>query len=316
MRSTNRTNQFKILAGVILGLMLAILVYNVVDLARSTDEQGIALNKAINDRNMNYAKANSFGFTDKERTRAKPKGIYRIAVLGDSFIWGDGLPYEKIWSHKLERRLLAQYDSVEVISWGKGGWSTLDEFNFFKQHSKDFGIDLLIIGWVDNDPDMGNIKQVEAGDAQKKYPLIYKIYPALAQSLLNGKNTNLYSNWMDKLYGQENLKAYQTLLAEFNLYLKQNGTPVLIVMTPGGLDPSAEPRFNAVMPLLQQAGFTYLNLLPGVKKKLGHHLPSELMANPVNQHPGDLVTEEICDDVMSYLENNGYLKNLRTRRAL
>src|SRR4051812_13244556 len=73
------------------------------------------LNERTNKRNEEYAKLNQFEFTDRNHTPDKPKGIFRIAVLGDSFIWGDGLPYENIWSHKLETKLSAEYDSLEVL---------------------------------------------------------------------------------------------------------------------------------------------------------------------------------------------------------
>ena len=43
------------------------------------------------------------------------------------------MPYEQVWSHLLEKKILAKYDSVEVLHWGRCGWSTLDEINFFKQ---------------------------------------------------------------------------------------------------------------------------------------------------------------------------------------
>ena len=108
-RSAKRIRIYKIIAGVIFGLLLLVLVSEVMDVADSFDSDGYELNKRVNERNQQYANTNVFGFTDKERTMRKPKGVFRIAVLGDSFIWGDGLPYEKVWSHKLEQRLEAKY---------------------------------------------------------------------------------------------------------------------------------------------------------------------------------------------------------------
>src|ERR1700749_3010656 len=116
MRSAKRIRQYKILAWLVVGLLIIAILLTIKGIVSPGNAKDLALNKAINDQNTAYAKGNTFGFTDKERTPQTPKVKYRIAVLGDSFIWGDVLPYQKVWSHKLEAQLLAQYDSIEVIS--------------------------------------------------------------------------------------------------------------------------------------------------------------------------------------------------------
>ena len=310
MRSAKRTRVYKILAGAIFGVVLVALISAVVDSFNTFDDHSFELNEKTNERNRTYARANPFGFTDKERKPAKPKGVFRIAVLGDSFIWGDGVPYEKVWSHKLEQKLLAKYDSLEVMSWGKSGWSTLDEFNFFKEHGKDYDIDLLIIGWVDNDPDMGKIAQVNGSDASREYPLVYKIFPPLARSFLNTANGNAYHNWMDALYAKKNMDEYQQLLTEFRNYLAQHNVKALVVMTPSASYSGCKERFEIVKPILLKAGFECLDLYGPVDKKLGNFSTIELQANPSNGHPGDKMTEVFANEVKDYLETQGYLKEV------
>ena len=296
-----------------MGLLLLVLVSKVMDVADSFDNEGYELNKRVNERNQQYAKANVFGFTDKERATRKPKGVYRIAVLRDSFIWGDGLPYEKVWSHKLERRLEMNYDSIEVLSWGRCGWSTLDEFNFFKEHGKDYDIDLLIVAWVDNDPDMGKIPQQYNGDAKGTYPVRYFISPALAQSALNRDNIEAGQVWWKGIYSAENLKDYQVVLNEFHQYLEDSHVQSLVVMTMPGFGSEGLERFNRARPLIINAGFPCLDLYEPVKHKLGHYKPSELQANPVNSHPGELLTEEFALEAGEYLSQNHYLDYLPKR---
>ena len=65
-------------------------------------------NDSLNLANKNFAEKHPYKFTDRPRNVEKDSGIFRIAVLGDSFIWGDGLPYDSAWSHKLEQRILAE----------------------------------------------------------------------------------------------------------------------------------------------------------------------------------------------------------------
>ena len=113
-----------------------------------------------NQKNYKYhqeAKLHPFLFRDSIWSQTKQKGIKRIAVLGDSFIWGDGIPQQDIWSHILREKILKENKNIEVLSWGQNGWSTADEFNFLKTHGYKFNIDMLLFGFVTNDPDFGNV---------------------------------------------------------------------------------------------------------------------------------------------------------------
>ena len=308
-----RLRQFKLISALLFSLLLAVLIYLAIRVLNSGSNSAIENNEAINLRNFIYSKGNSFGFTDKERKVVKPKGVFRIAVLGDSFIWGDGLPYEKVWSHKLEAKLLNTYDSIEVLHWGKNGWSTLDELNFFKDYGKDFNIDLLIIGWVDNDPDMGKIQQIYPGKADKEFPLLYKICRPLANVMLRYKKDNEYRKWINQIYSVENLNDYQNVLNDFHACTTQNNVSVLYVMTPGSFKSRVKEHFEIIKPMIMKANFSCLDLYASAEKKFEHYSNAELKANTANGHPGELMTEEFAAEVKSYLEQNHYLQNIPKR---
>ena len=202
-----------------------------------------------------------------------------------------------------------------MLSWGRCGWSTLDEFNVFKEHGKDYDIDLLIIAWVDNDPDVGKIPQHYNGDAKATYPVRYFISPALAQSAVNRDNIEAGQAWWRGIYSPENLKDYHVVLNEFHQYLEDSHVQSLVVMTMPGFGDEGLERFSRARPLIVNAGFPCLDLYEPVKLKLGHYKPSELQANPVNSHPGELLTEEFAGEVEVYLESKGYLRNLHERKS-
>jgi hypothetical protein len=308
-----RIRQFKIITGSFFGVLILSLLIAIIYHYKASME-GEEIDERVNRRNFAFASANPFVFTDRPRTAAKPKGVYRIAVLGDSFIWGDGLPYEKVWSHKLEQQLTAAYDSVEVISWGHNGWSTRDEFIFFKEHGIDFDIDLLIIGWVENDPDLGQIKQIIPRDPAQEYPLTFRISPTLAKLFVHNNPRNSYQESMEAMYGDQNMKEYGKLLKQFHSYLSDRDIPVLIVMTPGpDFKNDKRKLFDAAKPLIIQAGFNCYDLYDPVQEKLHRYHAWELQANPINSHPGDLMTEEFANDVRAYLEQNKYLSKLHKK---
>ncbi len=60
---------------------------------------------------------NSKGLRDKEYPYRKPEGITRIAVFGDSFTFGEGVPYGKRFSDIVESNL----PNTEVINFGFPG---------------------------------------------------------------------------------------------------------------------------------------------------------------------------------------------------
>jgi hypothetical protein len=311
-RNQLRLNKIIYTAGYVLLILLVLFLLNKVYYPANGDPN--ELNNAINTRNSEYARQNPFGFTDKKRSDKKQHGTYRIAVLGDSFIWGDGMPYEKVWSHKLETKLLMEYDSIEIMQWGKNGWSTLDEFNFFKEHGKDFDVDLLIIAWVDNDLDIGKIPPVHAIDPAKEMPVLNKICAPLAEAWIGHKEDRAYSAWMKKIYDKQNLEEYMNLLKNMGAYLDSLHLRGLYVMTPGPFDNNEEQHFSLMEPVLRNSGLPCVNLYPALYQKLHQYSNKELIANPVNGHPGEIMTEAIASEVEAYLKSKHYLPDSLKRR--
>ncbi len=274
-------------------------------------------NDSINALNRLYAAQNPHGFTDKIRTPEKPIGVFRIAVLGDSFIWGDGMPYSKVWSHLLEEKVLENYDSIEVLSWGQNGWSTLDEFRFLKEIGIAYQVDLLLIGYVDNDLDMELFADLNDGRIRGLeffFPKLAEVLPESYQQfgsgigqLVYGNEVEQYNAWMDSLYDKRNLLAHLEMLQEFKVYCESKDIPVLILMTPNGFFDLMKERFEKVEVFLRTSGIPYLNLLPIAEEKLGHHEQMILNASPVNGHPGILFTQFFADEVFQYLVEGDYL---------
>jgi hypothetical protein len=314
MAPAQKIRAFKILSAIIVLLLLTWLAVLAKNVIRAPDMAAYALNDSINRRNQDFANLNPFGFTDQPRNKVKPKGTYRIAVLGDSFVWGDGVPYNQAWGHKLEQKILARYDSVEVMNWGRCGWSTLDEFNFFKQYGKDYDVDLLIIGWVVNDPDMGNYALGSTIDAKKHYPTVSRLWPWLAQYWTNGDEQSSSHLWMDKLYAPANLSAYKNLLIDLRNYTAAKQVKVLMVLTPNPSVNSVEDNFKKIKPIIDSAGLICLDLLPMQRNTLKKYSELQLSANPVNCHPGTIMTGQFATEVQAYLEANGYLTGLHLNR--
>ncbi len=268
------------------------------------------LDRQINAGHVKTAKKHRFGFNDRDRTPEKPPGITsRIAVLGDSFIWGSGVPYETIWSHKLEKRITEQFPHVEVLSWGLPGWSTRDQWTFFKDEGHRFDIDLLIVGFVINDPDMGDCPIKEL-DWKKYLGPLWRIFPDACDFISNRVNGFLYRHvmmdygwerWTQNLYSGKNLKNYSALLAKLADFCQKKDMRLVFVMTPNNYNPIHKFRFKAMEPVFAENKIDHLDTYPLVYEKLHDVAYRDLYANPANPHPGERVTQVISDAVFKYL---------------
>ena len=74
----------------------------------------------------------SFGFRSEDwhnklkKLSSSNQNSFNIVVLGDSFVWGDGLKVSERGVDKLDK-----LTNCEIHSFGKSGWSSLQEFEFY-----------------------------------------------------------------------------------------------------------------------------------------------------------------------------------------
>lgn len=97
-------------------------------------------------------RTNSMGIrSDREFTFAKPDGVFRIAVLGDSFTFGYGVEAEQTYSALLERRLQKRGINAEVLNLGVSGAGTAEELIMLKERGSKFDPDMVVLGYCTND---------------------------------------------------------------------------------------------------------------------------------------------------------------------
>lgn len=271
------------------------------------------LDRALRLRSHRLAKQHPFGFTDVVRSQARPPGVYRIAVLGDSFIWGSGIPHEEIWSHRLEAILTSRYRNVEVLSWGRNGWSTLDELAFLDAHGRDFEFDWLLVGLVENDPDVGRFSRINADarrqwiDAQlawprRWFPRVSFLAGSAWLDAVHGSQNDEYQRWLDDLYSDDNLAVYSAVLRDLAALTRDIGVGLTLVMTPSNkFEGRTAEAFAKLEPLVRDAGIDVVNLLPAARKRFDGYPDDLLRANPVNGHPGPLMTQFFAEQVAEVL---------------
>jgi hypothetical protein len=106
-----------------------------------------------------YVSFNARGLREREIDPAKPAGMYRVLVIGDSFVEGAQVPAEDTVTRRLESILSAQMPDrpVQVINAGNAGFGTAQELLFLEHDGVAYSPDLVVLVYfIDNDlPDNG-----------------------------------------------------------------------------------------------------------------------------------------------------------------
>lgn len=97
---------------------------------------------------------NQQGFREREIQGEKGAGSYRIAVIGDSITFGQGIREEERFSNVLERRLNAAAVAgtrYEVLNFGRLGAETEDHLEILRDVVLDLTPDFVLLQWYVND---------------------------------------------------------------------------------------------------------------------------------------------------------------------
>jgi hypothetical protein len=95
---------------------------------------------------------NSRGLRGAERDYAKPTGVTRVLLLGDSFVEGTTVGEESLVSTVLEERLNQSPEArYEVINGGTHGYGTDQEYLFFLQEGRRYKPDTVVLFFYSND---------------------------------------------------------------------------------------------------------------------------------------------------------------------
>ncbi len=98
-------------------------------------------------------KANSVGFLDYEHSFEKPRGTYRVLLLGDSFIEAVQVETKDKIQAILQEKLQKKYPfrKPEVIALGFSGCGTSNVLSFYEELGRKYKPDLVVIVFVYND---------------------------------------------------------------------------------------------------------------------------------------------------------------------
>jgi hypothetical protein len=110
---------------------------------------------------------NAEGFRDLPHAAVKAPGVYRVVVLGDSFVFGSGVPQEAVVTRRLAARLGPGF---EIVNLGVPGYGTDQELLTLRRWGKKLAPDLVLAGFFWNDV-MENASAEIYGMAKPRFTL-------------------------------------------------------------------------------------------------------------------------------------------------
>ena len=119
-----------------------------------------------------FVKNNTIGFRDHEYG---PKVKPRIAVIGDSFVWGYDVNSEDRFTEKLQERI----PSWEVLNFGVSGYGTDQEYLLIKKYYDLLKPDVVILFICENDK--------KDTSSNNRYHGYFKPYFTVENSALKGR---------------------------------------------------------------------------------------------------------------------------------
>lgn len=98
---------------------------------------------------------NSWGFRGKDFSIYKPENTFRIAFLGDSFTFGEGVrfsdTYPELVSFILEQKYKSPSVHFESYNFGVGGYNTSQSLYILRNITLQTNPDVLVLGYTLND---------------------------------------------------------------------------------------------------------------------------------------------------------------------
>lgn len=115
------------------------------DVTTSTDNAGFFTRRWLRTGPNRF---NVFGFRGPSFSQTKPPGVYRIAVVGDSFTFGNGIRQEDRYTDLMQARLPAR---IEVLNFGDAGANTPEHEKRVAALARTVQPDFILLQWYVND---------------------------------------------------------------------------------------------------------------------------------------------------------------------
>ena len=292
----------------------------------------VALKHPVPDPNLSFAHVpgrsaflmgapvsiNSHGLRDREYSEAKPPGVYRIVMLGDSTTFGWGVTEEQTVAKILERELnKAGNRRFEVLNAGVGNYGTVQEYNHYLTYDRAFHPDLVILEYFINDAEPVPVERNTAL-IRRSYLLAFTISRLDAMLRLAGARPNREAYYAG-LYQNDRpgFQAAKQALAQLADATKGDGAQLLVAILPELHEINErypyereEQKIEAVLAAKQAP---VMHLIEGLR---GHGPESSLWVTPDDDHPNGKANALIAAQMLPWVLTHCEAKPEMAKTAL
>lgn len=133
---------------------------------------------------------NEFGFRSRNISFEKPKNIYRIVILGDSYTYGLGVRDDEVYSLLLETELNAYAKShglerkFEVVNLGISNRAIGDYLNYFQTVGVKYQPDMTLVAFFEGNDVTDEVSMVLSTDEVLEETSVYAVIRNATKSLI------------------------------------------------------------------------------------------------------------------------------------
>lgn len=256
-------------------------------------------------------KTNSLGirYSDIDHISSTTK---RILALGDSFVWGSGLPEEALVTTKIERMLQSQFPGIIVINAGISGYNTRDEYEQLVRLAPIYKPDHVLLFFFTNDV-LSYKKERGGGErpvswqqnvkeylrhTSKFFALVYYLYKTKFVTWIGVPQKLLPSDYFNLDESKQGWVAFKKALLNIRDYSKERGITLQFVIIPtltilNDNYPYAELH-RKVKEFSAASGILNVDLFP----LFAAYDPAKLWVSPENTHWNDTGTSIAAEAIV------------------
>ena len=240
-------------------------------------------------------KTNAEGFRDSDHPLATPPGQRRMIFLGDSNLFGWGVPYDSCYARVAAQKL----PGWDILNMGRPGYNAAQEVECFRVYGLKYKPDVVVVNFISNDTQLPNYIQRSPFDFSASFLVDWLVGRLSRDTLLPpppppGHVSGPYKaeddparvpdQYKDLVGWQAVSRAYQEL-AELG---RQHHFRVVLLSFP--------MRDDIGVQYGKEAGFELCDFQPTLDKMMKERglteiRNSELVLSPQDAHPGAAVHE-------------------------
>jgi lysophospholipase L1-like esterase len=251
---------------------------------------------------------NTWGFRERDFDLVKPEGVYRIAVIGDSITYGQGIEEKDRFTNLLEKQLNNENGNggYEVLNFGRPGAETIDHLDFLNDPVLSTDPDFVLLQWYTNDVESRDNSErtrpleLIPSKLRRNSALFYLLHRHLTTIRKNLGWVNSYDDYMLAHFGDpdsaSSLAAKETL-QKFIHISKEQRLPVGIVIFSDSYFRNSRLDFliERVLQLCEEEAITCLDLRSTFAP---YKEDPKLWANRLDPHPSPFANRLVADRLM------------------